>query len=68
MSESYSLGSRDDFPFLEEPVTPDEDETFGAEPDDPRAAGRFEDAYAVSDFDPTHEERDMCGEEASPDG
>jgi hypothetical protein len=68
MSESDSLSSHDDLPPREGPTTPDEDETFGAEPDDHRAAGRFEDVYAVADFDPAYEQRDMCSEEASADG
>ncbi len=68
MSESYSLSSHDDFPPPEGPTTPDEDEAFGAEPDDHRAAGGFEDAYAVADFDPTYEQRDMCSEEDRADG
>jgi hypothetical protein len=65
MSESYGLCSRDGLPFLEEPVTPDEDGTFGAEPDDPRALGRFQDPYVIADFDPAHEQRDMCGEDGA---
>ena len=65
MSQSESLHSEDDFPTPDGPRTPDEDEAFGAELDDPRAAGRFEDPYDVPDFDPTHEQRDMCRERAS---
>ena len=59
----YESERQDDLPPLEMPVTPDEDETFGAEPDDPRAAGRFEDPYEVPEFDPSYEQRDMCSEE-----
>lgn len=53
------------FAATEGPATPDEDETFGPEPDDPRAAGAFHEPYEVPDFDPAYEERDMCGEEMS---
>jgi hypothetical protein len=65
MSEIESLASDDDVASLEGPRTPDEDETFGPEPDDPRAAGRFEDPHDVPDFDPALEERDMCSGESS---
>ena len=53
-----------DFPPPDGPRTPDEDDAFGAEPDDPRAAGRFDDPFDVPDFDPAHEQRDMCRERA----
>ena len=66
MTEMSSIPLDDDFPPPEGPSTPDEDATFGPEPDDPRAAGRFDDPYDVPDFDPAFEERDMCSEEASP--
>jgi len=42
------------------PTTPDDDETFGPEPDDPRAAGAYHDPYDVPDYDPAHEEHDCC--------
>lgn len=41
--------------LVEGPSTPDEDEFFGAEGDDPRAVAPFESAYEVDDFDPVHE-------------
>jgi len=41
------------------PRTPDEDESFGPEDDDPRAAAPFDRAYEVPDFDPEHEVRDL---------
>lgn len=47
-------------PVSEGPPTPDDDEAFGPEPDDPRAAGSFEHPYEVSEFDPSNEERDIC--------
>jgi hypothetical protein len=56
--------SENDLHPLEGPRTPDEDHSFGAEPDDPRAAGRFEDPYDVLDFDPAHEQHDLCSGEA----
>ncbi|MGI9100699.1 MAG: hypothetical protein ACR2H2_19800 [Solirubrobacteraceae bacterium] len=65
MSEIESLHSDDEFASPEGPRTPDEDEEFGPEPDDPRAAGRFEDPHDVPDFDAALEERDMCSEEAT---
>ena len=65
MSQSRTLHSEADFLSPGGPRTPDEDEAFGAEPDDPRAAGRFEDPFDVPDFDPAHEQRDMCRERAS---
>jgi hypothetical protein len=52
-------------PPTEGPITPDEDDAFGPEPDDPRAAGAFEEPYEVPDFDPAYELHDMCGEEVS---
>lgn len=64
MSGSESAQSEDDFAAMEGPSSPEEDEAFGPEPDDPRAAGGFEDPYEVPDFDPAYEERDMCSEEA----
>jgi hypothetical protein len=62
MPESGTL-TTEDFPPPEGPTTPDEDETFGPEPDDPRAAGPFEQPYEVPDFDPALEQRDLCTEE-----
>jgi hypothetical protein len=59
-SETFTM---DTDSLLEGPPTPDEDETFGPEPDDPGAAGSFEDPYEVPDFDPALEARDICGEE-----
>ena len=44
---------------LEGPPTPEDDETFGPEPDDPAAAAPFAQAYEVEDFDPALEERDL---------
>jgi hypothetical protein len=64
MSESETL-TTDTFLPMEGPTTPDEDESFGPEPDDPRAAGAFDEPYEVPDFNPAFELRDMCGEEAS---
>jgi hypothetical protein len=64
MSESETL-TTDTFPPTEGPTTPDEDDAFGPEPDDPRAAGAFGEPYEVPDFDPAHEERDICSEGVS---
>jgi hypothetical protein len=63
MSESEAL-TTETFPPPEGPTTPDEDETFGPEPDDPGAAGSFGDPYEVPDFDPALEVGDICSEEA----
>lgn len=61
--ERASLPSQDDeLDLYEGPATPDDDETFGPEPDDPRAAGTYEDAYEVPDYDPAHEEYGDCCE------
>lgn len=49
----------DELTGAEGPATPEEDETFGPEPDDPAAAAPFEQPYEVEDFDPVHEERDL---------
>ena len=65
MSESEQVLNEDSFPPPEGPASPDEDESYGSEPDDPRVAGKFEDPYEVPDFDPANEERDMCAEEVS---
>jgi hypothetical protein len=62
MSESETLNT-EMFAPTEGPTTPDEDDAFGPESDDPRAAGTFEEPYEVPDFDPAYELRDMCGEE-----
>ena len=43
----------------EGPDTPDEDEAFGPEEDDPGAAAPFDQPYEVEDFDASHEERDL---------
>jgi hypothetical protein len=64
MSESETLIT-DMFAPTEGPTTPDEDDAFGPESDDPRAAGTFEEPYEVPDFDPAYELRDMCGDEVS---
>jgi hypothetical protein len=64
MSESETL-TTETFPATEGPTTPDEDDSFGPEPDDPRAAGAFGEPYEVPDFDPAHEERDICSEGVS---
>ena len=45
---------------VEGPLTPDDDETYGPEPDDPRAAGGYHDPYEVDDFDPANEQHEMC--------
>jgi hypothetical protein len=50
------------FACLQGPTTPEDDETFGPEPDDPRAAGGFEEPYEVPDFNAAYEERDICTE------
>jgi len=65
MSDTEQPLHEDEFSLREGPARPEEDESYGAEPDDPRAAGRFADPYEVPDFDPANEERDMCTEEAS---
>lgn len=44
---------------LEGPQTPDEDETFGPEEDDPTAAAPFAKPYDVPGLDPAHEARDL---------
>ena len=42
------------------PASPDDDETYGPEEDDPRAAGAFHEPYEVADFDPECEIHEMC--------
>lgn len=64
MLESETLTTEETFAPPEGPMTPDEDETFGPEPDDPGAAGPFEQPYEVPDFDPAYEVGDICSEEA----
>jgi len=63
MSEGAGAIDVDEDPVPEGPATPDVDESYGPERDDPRAAGAFNDPYQVEDFDPANEERDMCGAE-----
>jgi hypothetical protein len=43
--------------FAAGPTSPDDDETYGPEPDDPRAAGSYHDPYDVPDYDPAHEQQ-----------
>ncbi len=54
MSESETLIT-EMFAPTEGPTTPDEDDAFGPESDDPRAAGTFEEPFEVPDFDPAYE-------------
>jgi hypothetical protein len=42
------------------PETPDEDATFGPEPDDPRAASPYGVPYEVTEYDPANEQMDIC--------
>ncbi len=46
----------------EGPATPDDDEMYGPEPDDPRAAGAYGDPYDVPDYDPAYEQAASCCE------
>lgn len=48
--------------MMEGPNTPDDDEAYGREPDDPRAAGTYDDVYDVPDYDDALEQRECCGE------
>jgi len=44
------------------PVTPDDDESYGPEPDDPRGTGAYAVPYEVADFDPALEQHGSCCE------
>lgn len=44
------------------PTTPDDDATYGPEPDDPRASGTFHTPYDVPGFDPALEQHGSCCE------
>lgn len=48
------------------PTSPDEDETYGPEPDDPRAAGAYDDPYDVPDYDDALEQYDCACQGAKP--
>ena len=50
------------------PRTPDEDETFGREPDDPRLAGSFDTPYEVTQYDPANELMDICDRNGHTNG
>lgn len=45
---------------IDGPSSPDEDETYGPEADDPRAAGAYHDPYDVPHYDPAHELHDCA--------
>ena len=45
---------------IDGPISPDEDETYGPEDDDPRAIGAFADPYDVPDYDPALELHDCA--------
>lgn len=68
MSQSESLHREDDFPPPDGPRTPEEDEAFGAELDDPRAAGRFEDPYDVQTSTPLTSSATCVVRGPAPDG
>lgn len=53
------MSDEDDY-VVEGPATPDEDETYGPEPDDPRAAGGYASAYEVPGYNESYEQGDCC--------
>ena len=57
--EGSGVAVSEDLPDLEGPPSPEEDETFGPEPDDPETGMAYGQAYEVEFFDETHEQRDL---------